>query len=54
MCYGWATPTDAGALGAFAVFAFALRNGIKRAELRQCLLASAKLTVMIFTVIWGC
>ena len=53
MYFGWATPTEAGALGAFCVFAFALKNGIKRAELRQCLLDSAKLTVMIFTVIWG-
>lgn len=46
--------TDEGALGASALFAFALRNSIKRAELRHCLLASAKVTVMIFTVIWGC
>jgi tripartite ATP-independent transporter DctM subunit len=53
MYFGWATPTEAGALGAFAVFVFALKNGIKRAELRQCLLDSARLTVMIFTVIWG-
>src|SRR5215208_5756603 len=53
MYFGWATPTEAGALGAFAVFGFALKNGIKRGELRQCLLDSAKLTVMIFTVIWG-
>jgi len=53
MYFGWATPTEAGALGAFAVFVFALKNGIKRGELRQCLLDSARLTVMIFTVIWG-
>ena len=53
MYFGWATPTEAGALGAFSVFAFALKHGISRSELRQCLLDSAKLTVMIFTVIWG-
>ena len=53
MYFGWATPTEAGALGAFSVFLFALGHGIKRHELRQCLLDSAKLTVMIFTVIWG-
>jgi tripartite ATP-independent transporter DctM subunit len=53
MYFGWATPTEAGALGAFSVFIFALKNGISRGELRQCLLDSAKLTVMIFTVIWG-
>ena len=53
MYFGWATPTEAGALGAFSVLIFAFKNGIKRGELRQCLLDSAKLTVMIFTVIWG-
>lgn len=53
MYFGWATPTEAGALGAFSVFVFALKNGISRGELRQCLLDSAKLTAMIFTVIWG-
>jgi tripartite ATP-independent transporter DctM subunit len=53
MYFGWATPTEAGALGAFCVFGFALRQGISRGELRQCLLDSARLTVMIFTVIWG-
>jgi tripartite ATP-independent transporter DctM subunit len=53
MYFGWATPTEAGALGAFSVFVFALKAGIKRGELRQCLLDSARLTVMIFTVIWG-
>jgi TRAP-type C4-dicarboxylate transport system permease large subunit len=53
MYFGWTTPTEAGALGAFSVFVFAIKNGIKRSELRQCLLDSAKLTVMIFTVIWG-
>ncbi|HTE39111.1 MAG TPA: TRAP transporter large permease [Reyranella sp.] len=53
MYFGWATPTEAGALGAFSVFVFALKNGINRGELRQCLLDSARLTVMIFTVIWG-
>jgi len=53
MYFGWATPTEAGALGAFSVFLFAIKNGIKRGELRQCLLDSARLTVMIFTVIWG-
>jgi len=53
MYFGWATPTEAGALGAFSVFVFALKNGINRKELRQCLLDSARLTVMIFTVIWG-
>ena len=53
MYYGWATPTEAGALGAFCVFVLALWNGMKRGELIKALLDSAKLTVMIFTIIWG-
>jgi tripartite ATP-independent transporter DctM subunit len=53
MLYGWATPTEAGALGAFCVFVIALFHGMKQKELKQALLESAKLTAMIFTVIWG-
>ncbi|MBM3490253.1 MAG: TRAP transporter large permease [Alphaproteobacteria bacterium] len=53
MLYGWATPTEAGALGAFCVFVIALANGMKWPELRQALLDSARLTVMIYTIIWG-
>jgi tripartite ATP-independent transporter DctM subunit len=53
MLYGVATPTEAGALGAFCVFVIALFHGMKQKELKQALLESAKLTAMIFTVIWG-
>jgi tripartite ATP-independent transporter DctM subunit len=53
MLYGVATPTEAGALGAFCVFVIALLHGMKQKELKQALLESAKLTAMIFTVIWG-
>jgi tripartite ATP-independent transporter DctM subunit len=53
MYWGWATPTEAGALGAFAVFCFALYYGMRWAELKEALLDAAKLTVMIFTIIWG-
>jgi tripartite ATP-independent transporter DctM subunit len=53
MFYGWATPTEAGALGAFCVFAIALWNGMKWSELKGALMDSAKLTVMIFSVIWS-
>jgi tripartite ATP-independent transporter DctM subunit len=52
MLYGWATPTEAGALGAFCVFALAIANRMKWSEFRQALLDSAKLTVMIYTMIW--
>jgi tripartite ATP-independent transporter DctM subunit len=53
MYFGWATPTEAGALGAFVVFALALVHGMRWAGLRESLLESAKLTVMIFSIIWG-
>ena len=53
MYFGWATPTEAGALGAFIVFVMALFHGMKWASLKEALLETAKLTVMIFSIIWG-
>ena len=53
MYFGWATPTEAGALGAFVVFVLALVRGMRMKGLRDALLESAKLTVMIFSIIWG-
>ncbi|QQS14130.1 MAG: TRAP transporter large permease [Rhodospirillales bacterium] len=53
MLFGWATPTEAGALGAFSTLVFAWRNGMTRADLRGALLDTARLTVMIFTIVWG-
>jgi len=53
MYFGWATPTEAGALGAFVVFVLALIKGMRGKGLRDSLLESAKLTVMIFSIIWG-
>lgn len=50
---GWATPTEAGALGAFVVFVLALAKGMRWAPFRDALMETAKLTAMIFTVIWG-
>lgn len=50
----WGTPTEGGAIGAFIVFLYALKEGMKWAELKSALLETAKLTVMIFTIIWGC
>ena len=57
---GAATPTEAGALGAMVVFGlYALRAWRERAaalmgkRLREALMETAKLTVMIFTLIWG-
>lgn len=53
MYLGWATPTEAGALGAFVVFLMALAKGMRWPALRESLLDTAKLTVMIFSLIWG-
>ncbi len=50
---GWGTPTEAGALGAFVVLIMALRRGMKWQNLKNSLIETAKLTVMIFTIIWG-
>jgi len=49
----WGTPTEGGAIGAFVVFLMALYRGMRWAELRDALLETAKLSVMIFTIIWG-
>jgi tripartite ATP-independent transporter DctM subunit len=54
MYTGWATPTEVGALGAFTVFTMAmLRRGLTLRNLMLALLETAKLTVMIFSIIWG-
>ena len=49
----WGTPTEGGALGAFVVFCMALYRGMRWPELKDALLETAKLSVMIFTIIWG-
>ncbi|WP_421704393.1 TRAP transporter large permease [Aliiroseovarius sp.] len=49
----WGTPTEGGAIGAFVVFLMALFRGMRWAELKDALLETAKLSVMIFTIIWG-
>ena len=51
--FGWGTPTEAGALGAFVVLVMALAKGMRWGQLKGALMESAKLTVMIFTMIWG-
>ena len=50
---GWATPTEAGALGAFVVLVFALIRGMKFTTFKNALFETAKLTAMIFSIIWG-
>ena len=49
----WGTPTEGGALGAFVVFVMALWRGMRWRQLRNALMETAKLSVMIFTIIWG-
>ena len=53
MYFGWATPTEAGALGAFVVFILAMIRGMPVGALKEALVETAKLTAMIFTIIWG-
>ncbi len=49
----WGTPTEGGAIGAFVVFVIALYRGMRWTQLKDALLETAKLSVMIFTIIWG-
>ena len=49
----WGTPTEGGALGAFVVFCMAVYRGMRWPQLKDALLETAKLAVMIFTIIWG-
>lgn len=49
----WGTPTEGGAIGAFIVFLMALYRGMRWGQLKDALLDTAKLTIMIFTIIWG-
>ena len=50
---GWATPTEAGALGAFVVLIIAIMRGLKLQALNFALIETAKLVAMIFSIIWG-
>ena len=50
---GIGTPTEAGSLGAFVILCIALYKGMRVPELKGALLETAKLTAMIFTIIWG-
>ena len=49
----WGTPTEGGAIGAFVVFVMAVWRGMRWPEFREALLETAKLSVMIFAIIWG-
>lgn len=49
----WGTPTEGGAIGAFIIFVMALLRGMRWAQMKEALLETAKLTLMIFSIIWG-
>ncbi|MEM1235308.1 MAG: TRAP transporter large permease subunit, partial [Pseudomonadota bacterium] len=49
----WGTPTEGGAVGAFIVFCWAVARGMNLSQLKEALIETAKLTIMIFTIIWG-
>lgn len=49
----WGTPTEGGAIGAFVVFLMALYQGMRWSQLKEALIETAKLSVIIFTIIWG-
>ncbi|WGW02395.1 TRAP transporter large permease [Tropicibacter oceani] len=49
----WGTPTEGGAIGAFIVFLMALYRGMRLPELKDALIETAKLSIMIFSIIWG-
>ena len=49
----WGTPTEGGAIGAFIVFLMAIYRGMRIKQLKEALLETAKLTIIIFTIIWG-
>ena len=53
MYTGTATPTEAGALGSMVVFIMALVGGMQWPTLKNALLETARLTVMIFSLVWG-
>jgi len=50
---GVGTPTEAGALGVLIVLIIAIKNGMRLGNFKDALMETAKLTVVIFTIIWG-
>ena len=50
---GWATPTEAGSLGAFVVLIMAIYNKFKINALKAELIETDKIVAIIFSIIWG-
>lgn len=49
----WGTPTEGGAIGAFIVFLMAVYRGMRWRASKDALVETAKLSIMIFSIIWG-
>lgn len=49
----WGTPTEGGAIGAFIILLMALWRGMRWPQLKSAIMETAKLSVMIFSIIWG-
>ncbi|MEY8881591.1 TRAP transporter large permease [Donghicola sp. XS_ASV15] len=49
----WGTPTEGGAVGAFIIFVMALARGMRWAQFKDAIIETARLSAMIFTIIWG-
>lgn len=49
----WGTTTEGGALAAALIFVIALWRGMRWSQLKEALLETARLSVMIFSIIWG-
>lgn len=53
MFYGWATPTEAGALAAFFMLVLGLLRRAPFRDLKLAFLETARLTVVVFTIVWS-
>ncbi len=51
--FGIATPSEAGAVGGFVILLYAIKNNIKWAQMKDMLIETSRLTVVILTMIWG-
>lgn len=53
MFFGWATPTEAGALAAFFMVIVGLLNRTAFSQFLEAFLETAKLTVVVFAIVWS-
>ena len=50
---GVGTPTEAGSLGVFVILCMAIYKGMKLKDFKKVLIETSKLTIIIFSIIWG-